>query len=71
MLFPLLFLFVVMGMPAHAHPGHVTETAGHTHWVAGAALALIVLAVLWIAISTRTQSKTKAGDPPKSKEEIA
>lgn len=71
MLFPLLFLFVVMGMPAHAHPGHVAEAAGHTHWVASAALALMVLAVLWIAVSARTQSKTEAGDPPKSKEETA
>ena len=31
--------FVAVAVPAFAHPVHVAESAGHSHWVAMAALA--------------------------------
>jgi hypothetical protein len=31
--------FVVVAAPALAHPVHVAESAGHSHWLALAALA--------------------------------
>jgi hypothetical protein len=31
--------FVAVSVPAFAHPVHVAESAGHSHWLALAALA--------------------------------
>jgi hypothetical protein len=31
--------FVALAVPAFAHPVHVAESAGHSHWLALAALA--------------------------------
>ncbi|MEM6712016.1 MAG: DUF6732 family protein [Pseudomonadota bacterium] len=35
---------------AHAHPGHVTAAAGHSHWIAVAALAVITMIVVWALV---------------------
>ncbi|MGD1885651.1 MAG: DUF6732 family protein [Cohaesibacteraceae bacterium] len=35
---------------AHAHPGHVAEAAGHSHWIAIAALAVSAMVVVWALV---------------------
>jgi len=40
-------LFIAFSTPAFAHPGHLAEQAGHSHWIA---LAATVAAVAVTAI---------------------
>ena len=48
-----------------AHPGHLTEVAGHNHWIAGAAIAVAVLISAWAVIQgsrqTRAEDEADAG----------
>lgn len=49
MRYALILVSMVFGTMAAAHPGHLTEVAGHNHWLAAGALAAaaaIALAVL-------------------------
>lgn len=39
------------GGPALADPGHLAAAAGHSHWVAGAAIAIGIGLSLWGALS--------------------
>lgn len=48
-----------------AHPGHLTDLAGHDHWVAGAAIGAAVLAGLWGVLKGRktdAKAETDAED---------
>lgn len=55
-----MFLFM-SGSAAVAHPGHLTDVAGHDHWVAGAAIALAGLAAIWGALKGK---KAEAEEAP-------
>jgi hypothetical protein len=58
--FPLL-----AAAPALAHPDHVAEQAGHTHWIAIAAIALavvIVAAGVWRKLASARTAKAE-GQP--------
>ncbi len=41
---------------ALAHPGHLADLAGHSHWVAGAAVGAAILAGLWAGLKGRGKS---------------
>ena len=40
-------LALLLPQMGSAHVGHIAEVAGHSHWVAGAAIGLAVLVGLW------------------------
>jgi hypothetical protein len=43
--------FAMLGTSAaQAHPGHLTDLAGHDHWVAGAAIGLAIALGLYGAL---------------------
>lgn len=42
-----LLLFLCSASPALAHVGHVAEWAGHSHWIAGAAIAAAAALTMW------------------------
>ncbi|MCA8884826.1 MAG: hypothetical protein KDA50_13920 [Rhodobacteraceae bacterium] len=54
----LLITFVLSSVPglALAHPGHLTDLAGHDHWVAGAAIGVAVVLGAWTALKGRRKS---------------
>ncbi|WP_108259699.1 DUF6732 family protein [Mangrovicoccus ximenensis] len=45
---------------ALAHPGHLADLAGHSHWVAGAAVGAAILVGLWAGLKGRGR-KDEAG----------
>lgn len=53
-LFPLIF-----GTMAAAHPGHVAEVAGHTHWFAIGALVAAAVVVLTVLASFVRRHRAK------------
>lgn len=46
----LILTFSMFGTAGAAHPGHLADLAGHDHWVAGAAIGLIILTGLYGAL---------------------
>lgn len=46
---PLFLALVLLPGAAAAHPGHLGQLAGHSHWVAGAAIgaAIGIIALGW------------------------
>ncbi|MEH6833329.1 MULTISPECIES: DUF6732 family protein [Falsihalocynthiibacter] len=42
-------VLVMTGLPVLAHPGHLIEAAGHTHWGAAIALGGAIAIGLWAA----------------------
>ena len=42
----------LLATPVFAHPGHVTESAGHGHWEIAVVIAAIGL-VAWLALRGR------------------
>ncbi|MEY8118741.1 DUF6732 family protein [Falsihalocynthiibacter sp. BN13B15] len=42
-------VLVMTGLPVMAHPGHLIEAAGHTHWGAAIALGGAIAIGLWVA----------------------
>lgn len=42
---------------ALAHPGHVTEVAGHNHWLGAAALGLAIAVAVWAALKSRKKDE--------------
>lgn len=52
--------------PALAHPGHLTEAAGHDHWIAGAAVGAAIVVGLWGFLKGRAK---KSASTETSKEE--
>lgn len=58
--FPTLILLgaaSVSARPAAAHLGHLGEVAGHSHWIAGAALVLAGVIALWAGTRGRKGDK--------------
>ncbi len=48
---------LVFAAPALAHPGHVAEQAGHSHWLAlaagGVAVAIVAGGLVWRSLRRR------------------
>ncbi len=58
-----LLMALLAGLPAHAHPGHLAEVAGHGHWLGAAAIGAAIAIGLWAGLRGR-----KDADEP---EEVA
>jgi hypothetical protein len=56
--------FAALAAPALAHPGHLAESAGHTHWIAlaafGGASAIVVIGIARAALR-RKRERTASG----------
>jgi hypothetical protein len=50
--------FVILSAPALAHPGHLAEQSGHSHWVALAA-TLLAAAIVVVGVARAIGRKRK------------
>lgn len=57
------FLLMLTAGAARAHPGHVTEAAGHDHWIAGAAVAAALALAAWQAVRALKKGKAARHAP--------
>ncbi len=48
---------ITLAAPAFAHPGHVEEAAGHTHWLAVAAAGAAIVIGLWFGVRRRRANR--------------
>ena len=64
-------LFSCFPLSAMAHPGHLTDLAGHDHWVAGAAIGIAVGLGLWQAAKGRRGKPETEQDPETGEEQKA
>lgn len=53
----LALILIALPGAALAHPGHIAETAGHDHWIAGAAIGLAIAVAVWAALKSRKKDK--------------
>ncbi|MBV1868364.1 MAG: hypothetical protein KUG69_10745 [Marinosulfonomonas sp.] len=53
-------VFVLLAGPAAADPGHLAEVAGHSHWVAGAAIGLAIALGLGGILKGKSKTEDKA-----------
>ncbi|MEM8956524.1 MAG: DUF6732 family protein [Pseudomonadota bacterium] len=63
---PTLILLATAGFsarPAAAHLGHFGEVAGHSHWIAGAALGLAAAIALWAGTRGRKTDEPSESAP--------
>lgn len=72
----LAVVLAVMGPGvALAHPGHLSDVAGHDHWVAGAAIGTAVVLGLWAGLRARKGKRAEASESsatePKAESEAA
>ncbi|MEM9910278.1 MAG: DUF6732 family protein [Pseudomonadota bacterium] len=71
MKYVLILMALVVGTMAAAHPGHLHEAAGHTHWFAAGALAaaaVIALTVLVALVRKRRGDVSARLEQSKSKD---
>lgn len=47
---------------AVAHPGHLTDLAGHDHWVAGAAIGIAIVLGAWAALKGQGKESSSAAE---------
>lgn len=62
----MLFVSAVLTAgPALADPGHLTNVAGHAHWLGAAALGAAIAIALWAGLKGRKKdaAETDAEDP--------
>ncbi|HGG65216.1 MAG TPA: hypothetical protein ENK34_11655 [Rhodobacteraceae bacterium] len=52
-------MLVMMAAPAFAHPTHIIEVAGHSHWIGLAAIAAAAAAALWQAKKGRDEEASQ------------
>lgn len=69
MRYALTVVFIALATGAQAHPGHLTDLAGHDHWVAGAAIGAAVLAGLWGALKGKKEDVADA-EPNDENDEV-
>ena len=53
-------VLVLLAGPAAADPGHLAEVAGHSHWVAGAAIGLAIALGLGGILKGKSKTEDKA-----------
>ena len=56
----ILALLVTLPGMAAAHPGHLTELGGHSHWIAAGAIGLAVAVGLWTKLKDRNRGDEAA-----------
>ena len=65
-------LFAFAAAPAHAHPGHLAEVAGHGHWIGlGALAAGALLAGLLGKGRKEAEAEPEAEEAPEAEEQPA
>ncbi len=47
---------------AQAHPGHLTDLAGHNHWLGAGAIGLAIAIGLWKAAKDRKEAATDSAE---------
>jgi len=55
---------------ALAHPGHVTEVAGHGHWLGAAAIGAAIAVGLWQALKARAERRARQADAAETGEAL-
>lgn len=55
-------IFVLLGTPAFAHPGHLAEVAGHGHWLGAAAIGAAIAIGLYAGLNGRKSRAEKASE---------
>ncbi|MEM1360482.1 MAG: DUF6732 family protein [Pseudomonadota bacterium] len=63
--------FLLVAGQATAHVGHVGEIAGHSHWVAGAAIDLAGAIAVWAGRKAGAKQEASSDDKPDPSEEKA
>jgi len=56
-------ILAVLAAPAFAHPTHIIEAAGHSHWLGLAAIAAAAAAALWQAKKGRDEEVSEEDEP--------
>ncbi|MEM8731179.1 MAG: DUF6732 family protein [Pseudomonadota bacterium] len=56
----LILIMTTCGQMAIAHPGHLAEVAGHSHWVAAGALVVAGALALLLAKGRKNPEETDA-----------
>lgn len=67
MRFPSLIAALLTAGAAQAHPGHLSEVAGHGHWLGAAAIGAAIAIGLWAGLRGRklqgeTEAETEGDD---------
>ena len=57
-LFSIAAFFAAMSAAAMAHPGHIADVAGHSHWLGWAAVAGAGLLAAWLGKKNRKKSRS-------------
>ncbi len=52
-------ILALLAAPAFAHPTHIIEVAGHSHWIGLAAIAAAAAAALWQAKKGRDEEASQ------------
>jgi len=52
-------MLALLAAPAFAHPTHIIEVAGHSHWIGLAAIAAAAAAALWQAKKGRDEEASE------------
>ncbi|WP_457650706.1 DUF6732 family protein [Profundibacter sp.] len=52
-------IVALLAAPAFAHPTHIIEVAGHSHWIGLAAIAAAAAAALWQAKKGRDEEASQ------------
>jgi len=52
-------ILALLAAPALAHPTHIIEVAGHSHWIGLAAIAAAAAAALWQAKKGREEKASQ------------
>lgn len=58
----LAFIFVILPFPAMADLGHLTDVAGHGHWLGVAALGAAIAISIWAGSLDRDEEDEEADE---------
>ena len=53
---------LMAGTPVLAHPGHLSEVAGHGHWLGAAAIGAAIAIGLWAGLRGRKEAAASDQD---------
>lgn len=57
----ILAVMLLAGGPAWSDPGHLTDVAGHSHWLGAAAAGVAVAVAIWAGLRARNRRRARAG----------
>ena len=65
-----ILIFSLIAGTAQAHTGHLTDVAGHDHWVAGAALGAAIAIALWAGLKSKNKAKSESDDQAEDADQV-